>query len=692
MKLNFYKTVLTVHRWTSLTVGMVILMMAVTGAVNLFRPALEPVVNRELLTVPSCTERVPLDLVGANARASHKGGRLDYIKIEAGEPNAARMPATRVRFDDPQIDVYVNPCTGAVLGERDRYGGVLGTIEQTHILRFSEDKWIRSITGVCAIIFGIVILGGGLYMWWPRAGGFSRALKLDNGLEGRARSMNRHKVAGAYGTGILLMLILTGLPLVFDWYRNGLYTLTGSPLPQKPPKSAPAPAGAPTVSMEAFWQKVQSLSPNPAVALLKYPGKKADSPLDGFVVAHGAPHENARSLVSLDAHTGKVLRYTPYEQASDGFKLYFWTISFHTGRVGGWVMTLIMLFGVLTVPFLAYTGVNSYLRRRNPPASGSSGPDFFPVRVKRIAFEAANIKSFELVSPAGSDLPPFTPGAHIIVKLEDGLLRQYSLCNDPAETGRYVIAVKHVADSRGGSRAMHEAVKEGDLLTVSSPKNHFAMVDSAGPCILVAGGIGITPLLSMARHMLAKGKSFELHYFARSVDQAAFHDLLSSAEFARHVKLHYSVEHNRLRETLQTLLGSRPAEAQMYLCGPPPFMALVEEAAAPNWPSGSVHIEYFNANPLASAGERRPFEVTLARTGGTFTVPASKSIIAVLAEHGVCVETSCEQGVCGTCLTGVLEGKPDHRDAFLNAQERSAGTKMLLCVSRASSQRLVLDL
>ncbi|WP_436307211.1 PepSY domain-containing protein [Variovorax sp. LjRoot290] len=692
MKPNLYKCVFQVHRWTGLTIGMVILMMALTGAVNLFRPQLEPTVNRELLTVPTCSERVPLDALGETARAAHMGGRLDYIKLSAGEPGAARMPAARVRFDDPQVDVYMNPCTGAVVGERPRYGGVLGTIEQTHILRFSEEKWVRSITGVCAIIFGIVLIGGGSYMWWPRRRGYGRALRLDVRLEGRARSMNQHKIAGVYGSLFLIALILTGLPLVFEWYRNGLYTLTGSPLPQKPPKSAPADRDSPRVSMEAFWQKVQALEPNPEHALLKYPGEGPNAPLEAYMVARGAPHENARSLLFIDAYSGKVLRYTPYEKASAGFKLYFWMISFHTGSVGGWPMKLILLFGTLMVPVLAYTGIRSYLRRRKSPAAAPALAAPMPVRVRRIAFQAADIKSFELVSTTGDPLPAFTPGSHIDVRIEDGLQRQYSLCNDPNERHRYLIAVKRIAGSHGGSRAMHELVEEGDLLSISAPRNHFALHPAAAHHVLVAGGIGITPLLCMARHLLSIGASFELHYFTRSIEQTAFHAALSAPEFAPHVSFHCAIERSRLRETLHPLLSRRAADAHLYLCGPRGFMNLVEELAAAAWPAGTVHVEHFAANPLASAGERKPFEVTLARSGGTFTVPVSKSIVNVLAERGVCVATSCEQGVCGTCLTGVLEGKPDHRDAFLSPQERIAGAKMLVCVSRASTPRLVLDL
>lgn len=690
MNLNLRKSVFQVHRWTGLTIGLVILMMALTGAVNLFRPALEPVINGELLTVATCSERLPLDTLAANARTAHSMGSLDYIRLTAGEDGEAVMPSARVRFADPQVDVYLNPCTGQVLGERARYGGVLATVEQLHILRFSEDKLVRSITGVCAIVFGIVLIGGGIYMWWPRrSGGLKSALTLNTRLTGKAWHLNLHKTAGVYASLILLMLILTGLPLAFDWYRQGMYHLTGSPLPPKPGKSVVL-AGASRLSMEAFWQRAQALMPQPADALLKFPTEKADSALEGFLIARGAPHPNARTLLSIDAYSGKTLRFTPYAANSLGHKLYFWTLSFHTGQVGGVPMQIGLLFGALTVPIMAYTGFASFLRRRRAPLPRAA--EALDVRVNRICDEATDIKTFELVSANGVALPGFTAGAHVNVNVDAGLVRQYSLCNDPSESGRYLIAVKLAADSRGGSRAMHE-LAPGELLSIGAPKNHFPLDRSARHHVLLASGIGITPLMSMARRLLARGASFELHYFTRSIEHTAFHAELSEPRFRSKVNFHYAVEPDRLHETLQRLLGHKVDGAHLYLCGSARFMGLVEDLAAARWPAEAIHTEYFNADPMASAGLREPFEITLARSGGTYSVPAARSIINVLREKAGCViETSCEQGVCGTCLTGVLSGTPDHRDAFLSAAERRAGQKMLLCVSRAKSKRLVLDL
>ncbi|MBF8178804.1 MAG: PDR/VanB family oxidoreductase [Burkholderiaceae bacterium] len=314
------------------------------------------------------------------------------------------------------------------------------------------------------------------------------------------------------------------------------------------------------------------------------------------------------------------------------------------------------------------------------------------VRVDKITQEACDIKSFELRSVSGEALPAFTPGSHIDVHMGEGLIRQYSLCNGPDDIDRYLIAVKKEVTSRGGSQTMHEGISVGDLIKISAPRNNFPLEQSQGPYLLLAGGIGVTPVLSMARHLLAQGVEFELQYFTRSIAHTAFHKLLSGPEFQGRVKFHYALEPEGLRAYLRKLLWNYPENGALYLCGPRVFMDLVETTAAATWPPQAVHLEYFSADPLSLAGEQESFEVRLARTGGTYAIPAGMPITEALAAHGIHIDTSCEQGVCGTCLTGVLEGTPDHRDVYLSDAEKKSCDKIMPCVSRAKSPLLVLDL
>ena len=319
-------------------------------------------------------------------------------------------------------------------------------------------------------------------------------------------------------------------------------------------------------------------------------------------------------------------------------------------------------------------------------------PNTLLVHVNKIVDEAIDIKSFELVSADGQLFPSFTPGSHIDVHIAFGLIRAYSLCNGPDNTQSYLIAVKKEAASRGGSHAMHEKIKVGDTLLIGVPRNHFSLIPQAKRHLLLGGGIGITPLLSMARHLLESGGDFELHYFSRSVKHTAFHAVFSGPEFKDKVVFHHALEADAVRACLRELLESRPEGAHLYLCGPKFFMDEVQAAAAAAWPAQAVHLEHFAADPMALAGPQGAFEVRLARSGGTYAIPEGQSIVDVLAQHGIQIEVSCEQGVCGTCMTGVVSGTPDHRDVFLSPEEKAGGDVMLPCVSRCKSPQLVLDL
>lgn len=315
-----------------------------------------------------------------------------------------------------------------------------------------------------------------------------------------------------------------------------------------------------------------------------------------------------------------------------------------------------------------------------------------PVRVIKVVREAADVLSFTLAAAEGGPLPSFTPGAHIDVQITPGLTRQYSLCNGPETLDSYEIAVKKEVESRGGSAAMHLHVREGDILHVSEPRNSFPLDTAAKYCLLLAGGIGVTPLLSMARHLQAAQANFHLHYFGRSRDHLAFHDLFSSGALQRDATLHYAFSPEELEVFLDGLLIERPEGAQVYVCGPAPFMVLVEKVASRTWPSNAIRLEHFKAVPELQGSANAAFEVVLARSGKTVAVPADKTIVEALQAQGIRVDTSCEQGVCGTCVVDVLDGSPDHRDRYLSAKEKACGTQIVTCVSRAKSPVLVLDL
>ena len=314
------------------------------------------------------------------------------------------------------------------------------------------------------------------------------------------------------------------------------------------------------------------------------------------------------------------------------------------------------------------------------------------VCVARKTIEAEGIASFELVSTDGTPLPAFAAGSHVDVQLPGGLTRQYSLCNDPAETHRYLIAVLHDAASRGGSTAMHEQVQQGDTLNISAPKNHFALAHEAQSHLLLAGGIGVTPLLCMAERLAHSGADFEMHYCTRSKARTAFVQRIEGSALAPRVHFHFDDGPAAQRADIEVLVGPPSPGRHLYVCGPKGFMdAVLARARAQGWPEAQIHYEFFGAEPVA-AGEADAFEVMLASSGRVVAVPAGVSVVKALAACGVMVATSCEQGVCGTCLTRVIDGVPDHRDLYLTPEEQAVGDQFLPCCSRARTARLVLDL
>lgn len=314
------------------------------------------------------------------------------------------------------------------------------------------------------------------------------------------------------------------------------------------------------------------------------------------------------------------------------------------------------------------------------------------VIVIRRTDEAEGICSLELAAADGSNLPPFEPGAHIDVHLPGGLVRQYSLCPPEPQHGRYLVAVLQEPASRGGSVAMH-ALQPGTRLGIGAPRNLFALQPQATQSLLFAGGIGITPLLAMAEYLARQGEPLRLHYCARSLSRMAFTRRIGQGPLALHADLHFDDGPARQKLDLDRDLGTHRPGVHVYVCGPSGFMDWVLSGArARGWPEAQLHREYFAAPAPADTGADTSFTVQLGRDGAAYTVPAGESVVAVLTRHGVEIPVSCEQGVCGTCLTRVLEGVPDHRDAFLTEAERAANDRFLPCCSRALSERLVLDL
>lgn len=312
--------------------------------------------------------------------------------------------------------------------------------------------------------------------------------------------------------------------------------------------------------------------------------------------------------------------------------------------------------------------------------------------ISRVAEETDRIRSFQLSPVNGAELPPFQAGAHISVHLGNGLVRQYSLANDPMVRDHYLVAVLREPQSRGGSAWIFDNWKTGDRIEVEPPANHFPLAMGARHYLLIAGGIGITPLLSMAHVLRREQADFNLFYCARTSEAAAFRNLLSDEGFRDRVRWVHDGGDRRRSLDLASLLARYSPGTQVYVCGPASLIKGAREAGA-HWPEGSIHFEYFEADH-ESLGDQNDtaFTIRIASTGQELEVPAGRSALAVLRENGITVPKLCEEGVCGSCLTGVLEGIPDHRDRVQTEAEHRSNQYMALCCSRGKSGCLVLDL
>jgi ferredoxin-NADP reductase len=301
---------------------------------------------------------------------------------------------------------------------------------------------------------------------------------------------------------------------------------------------------------------------------------------------------------------------------------------------------------------------------------------------------AEGVVVLELRDPSGAELPAWSPGAHIDLKLREGLVRQYSLCGDPNDRSVWRIGVLREPEGRGGSEHVHESLVEGAEVDVRGPRNNFELVDSP-KYLFVAGGIGITPILPMLTAAEAAGAEWELHYGGRSRRSMAFLEALEDATGNR-VTLHPQDEVGLI--DLPKILGTPRPDTVVYTCGPEPLLKAVEQHVGAAWPEGSLHLERFSPKEQGEPVLAESFEVELATSGLTLTVPPEKSILEVVEEAGVPVLSSCQEGTCGTCETPVLEGEVDHRDSLLTPAEQAANDTMFICVSRAACPKLVLEL
>lgn len=323
----------------------------------------------------------------------------------------------------------------------------------------------------------------------------------------------------------------------------------------------------------------------------------------------------------------------------------------------------------------------------------TNSAELIDVVVADVTPRAEGIATWEFRRPDGGDLPRFAAGAHIDLHLANGLVRSYSLANSQDDTDRYVVGINKDPNSRGGSRWIHEQLKAGDKLKISAPRNHFPLEENADKVVLIAGGIGITPMWSMIQRLESLGRDWELHYSTRLPAMCSFRAELEALEARKPGRVHFNFDQEpggRMID-LKDVIAKAPATTHFYCCGPVPMLKAYEEAAAAlGRPSAQVHLEYFAAKEGAALDGG--YTVVCKKSGEELEVQPGKTILDAMLMAGVEIEYSCFEGVCGTCEVKVLEGVPDHRDSVLTPEQKARGDRLLVCCSGSKTPRLVLDI
>jgi ferredoxin-NADP reductase len=324
----------------------------------------------------------------------------------------------------------------------------------------------------------------------------------------------------------------------------------------------------------------------------------------------------------------------------------------------------------------------------SPARDKASSPDLIAARLTEIVPVAKDTNLYTFRRTEGGALPAYAPGAHIDLHLPNGMIRQFSLCVPNSDPETYVVGIKRDPASRGGSRYIFDEMQVGHEIKISAPRNNFPLTNDAEQIVLVAGGIGITPVWCMAQELAAQKRPWKLYYSCRTRDEMAFLETLQKFG-PDSVHLHFDDEAGSKFLDLDAVIAAAPANAHLYCCGPKAMLTAFEKAAA-NRPRSHIHVEYFT--PKAEAATAGGFWVELARSGEEYYIPEGKKVLEVLFDAGVDVMYSCELGICGECVTRVISGIPDHRDAVLSEEEQAANDKVMICCCGSKTERLVLDM
>ena len=726
----------SLHRWIGLAVGALLLVQGLTGAAMVFRDELNHALHHSALTVVPGGPTLPVQTLLDEVRALHP--TLNVLRIEypksANEAFWFRMEAQgggAIRY------VSVDPYRGTITRDAPLFDWPAHWLFELHqeLLLGPAGENIVGVEAVALLVLAIL----GPLLWWPGRRRLRRAFSVTFGAGGYRGMRDLHRVGGVAIAVVLITTACTGILVV---WRTEVQNVAAKVMPMaiRPSPKVAKRAGVPLLPVDEFVASARAKYGDSLVKSVRFPGGHGRV-VAVYLQAAGTMRPRATDQIWFDGYSGAQIG--SYEAATlpAGATFLDWTLPVHTGQALGFAGRVLFLVGGLGLAGLVATGFVQWLLRRrlerhselavrlplksarlsfrdsaaiarsrdggdstaiarargNSDATearaidGTASAGAVDIVVARAWEETRRIRAIELRAADGHELPAFTAGAHIDVHLPNGLVRQYSIWSDPADRMRYCIAVLREEGSRGGSIAIH-ALRAGATLRIGAPRNTFSLHDSPSTSLLIAGGIGVTPILAMAAHLARLGRPFDVHYCARRRADAAFVTRLKDAvATAGSMTLHLGDEPEPGRFDARLALSAAPEGAHVYVCGPRRLIESVQKSAhAFGWPAGRVHSELFqSAQPPVDS---RPFELQLQRSGRTLHVPADRTALEVLEAHGIAVPSSCRQGLCGTCATPVLSGTPEHHDRVLTPAERARGNLFTPCCSRAQTAVLVLDL
>jgi len=680
----------TCHRWVGLTFGVLLFLQGLTGASIAFRDELNRVIHHGSMVVEPRDAYLPVQALIETVLRAHPELYVERIEYPP-HPDEALVFRMETKGAANQRYVAVDPYRGNIKRDAPTSQWPMHWVFGLHqeLLAGDTGETIIGVMGVALLFLAITAP----FVWWPGRRNLKRGFTVSVSA-GKYRGLrDLHRVGGILVVLLLLIWGSTGPVIVWKSEIQSVLARSVSIVFRPAPKVAER-ADVALLPLDEIIAAGRQRYGDARIKNVRFPGGH------GRVVAIffetlSTSRPRASDQIWLNGYTAAPLGVYEARSLPAGNVLLDLMLPIHSGEVFGIVGRVLFLMGALCLSGIALTGVWQWLERRRlqalpPMREPVNRTNLIDVVVARAWEETRSVRALELRAADGGELPPFEAGAHVDVYLPNSIIRQYSIWSDPSDRTRYRVAVLKLPDSRGGSVAAH-TLQSGARIKIAPPRNTFALVEHAPEALLIAGGIGITPMIAMASRLATLRQPFTMHYCARRKEDAAFVPQLQALVPKEKLSLHFSDDPHPGRFHARAVLAAAPAGAHIYVCGPGRLIESVLAAGRElGWSEDRLHSELFKATPVDT--DAQAFDLHLIRSGRVVHVLAQQTALDVLVAHGVGIPSSCAQGICGTCVTRVLDGVPDHRDRYLTPAEHDSGTVFTPCCSRARTPVLVLDL